>query len=68
MTLPTSQVSLTSTPTQSSSPHTPLLTDEELDALIAAFNRRDSTPVNWHPWHIGLPLLTLLMVGLGWWW
>lgn len=51
------------------SARTPLLTDEELDALIEAFNRRDPSPVRPHrPW-MGLALLALSMLGLGsWWW
>jgi hypothetical protein len=43
-----------------------LLTDEELDALIEAFNRRESAPVPvmraW--WWAGLCGLA----GLVWWW
>ncbi len=52
-----------------SSPRTPLLTDEELDALIQAFNRRDSSPVRLNAQMIGFALLALTVVGLsGWWW
>jgi hypothetical protein len=46
-----------------------LLTDEELDALIQAFNRRDSSPVRLNAPAIGLTLLALTVIGLGgWWW
>lgn len=48
---------------------TPLLTDEELDALIQAFNRRESTPGLSTPARAGWMLLAVLAVGLAsWWW
>ncbi|MFZ9557333.1 MAG: hypothetical protein ACO278_08375 [Limnohabitans sp.] len=51
------------------SARTPLLTDEELDALIEAFNRRDPSPARPHRQLIGLALLALSVMGLGsWWW
>jgi hypothetical protein len=50
------------------SPHTPLLTDEELAALIEAFNRRESTPRRRLPARVGWMMLALSVLGLGWWW
>jgi hypothetical protein len=63
----------TATPTTASvrpvAPSTPLLSDEELDALIQAFNRRESVPLRPStPW-IWLTLLVLGFVTVGgWWW
>jgi hypothetical protein len=52
-----------------SPPVTPLLTDEELDALIQAFNRRESTPGLSVSARASLVVLTLSLIGLaGWWW
>lgn len=46
----------------------PLLTPEELDALIHAYNRRDSETrprSTWVP--VGMTVL-LLCLAAGWWW
>lgn len=52
----------------SRSPHSPLLTDEELDALIEAFNRRESTPITRRSVRAWLMGLALTVIGVGWWW
>jgi hypothetical protein len=50
-------------------PHTPLLTPEELDALIQAYNRRDSEPTGRQlPWPLMGVALLVLTLGMGWWW
>lgn len=49
-------------------PRSPLLTDEELDALIEAFNRRESTPLPSSATRAWLLAGLLCLVGLGWWW
>jgi hypothetical protein len=69
MTTTTSKTTSTAASPWVSSVRTPLLSDEELDALIQAFNRRDPSPVRPNTQVIGLSLLALLVVGLGgWWW
>jgi hypothetical protein len=49
-------------------PRSPLLTDEELDALIEAFNRRESTPSPGAATRVWRLAGLLCLVGLGWWW
>lgn len=57
------------TSSSKSSTCTPLLTDEELDALIEAFNRDEYAPARPNPVLIGLSLLAVSVAGLGaWWW
>jgi hypothetical protein len=50
-------------------PHTPLLTPEELDALIQAYNRRDSVPgPRPGPVSLLMSVAAVLTLALGWWW
>lgn len=50
-------------------PTSPLLSDEELDALIQAFNRRESMPSARRFWGLGIGVLAVLGLGMvGWWW
>ena len=50
------------------SSRTPLLSDEELDALIQAFNRRESVSLRWSPWRMVWGFLILSVIAMGWWW
>ena len=55
---------------QPQTPTSPLLSDEELDALIQAFNRRESVPSSRRFWGVGAGVLAVLGLGLwygGWW-
>ena len=50
-------------------PHTPLLTPEELDALIHAYNRRDpASDRRFVPLPLWVGLTAVLTLALVWWW
>jgi hypothetical protein len=48
-------------------PRSPLLSDEELEALIQAFNRRESDPRPRASWPLWLVILGVSMLGWSWW-
>jgi hypothetical protein len=48
--------------------HTPLLTPEELEALIQAYNRRDSGPRPRSAWLSAGTMVLLLCMLAVWWW